>query len=128
MHATLNDWIACEANPFSLNSPRTFNAAVDKVMASLAEVELLGLVEAHHGAEEILMLRNRLFQRLVRAHGYSAIALESSLPRARAVNEYVAGRGPAGYEGVQDTGFGHGLWPANGRESRARGVDEGVQQ
>jgi erythromycin esterase-like protein len=48
-----------------------------------------------------------LFRRLVEAHGYSAIAIESSFPRARAVNEYVAGRGPASYEAVRDTGFGH---------------------
>jgi erythromycin esterase-like protein len=43
----------------------------------------------------------------VERHGYSAIAIESSFPRARAVNEYIAGRGPASYEAVQDTGFSH---------------------
>ena len=82
---------------------------MDKVVASLGDsVELLGLGEALHGGEEILMLRNRLFQRLVEAHGYSAIAVESSFPRARVVNEYVAGRGPESYEAVQETGFSHG--------------------
>ena len=108
-HATLDDWIAREATPFSIDSPRSFNAAVDKVTASLAEVELLGVGEALHGAEEILILRNRLFQRLVEAHGYSAIAIESSFPRASLVNEYVAGRGPARYEAVQEAGFGQGF-------------------
>ena len=89
---------------------RTFNAAVDKVIASLGDaVELLGFGEALHGGEEILILRNRLFQRLVEAHGYSAIAIESSFPRARVVNEYVAGRGPASYEEVQEAGFSHGF-------------------
>ena len=29
-YATLDDWIAREAIPFSLNSPETFNAAVDR--------------------------------------------------------------------------------------------------
>jgi erythromycin esterase-like protein len=107
-HATLDDWIAREATPFSVDSPRTFNVAVDTVIASLGDsVELLGFGEALHGGEDILILRNRLFQRLVEAHGYSAIAIESSFPRARAVNEYVAGRGPASYEAVRDTGFGH---------------------
>src|SRR3990172_5379805 len=105
-HATLDDWIAREVTPFSVDSPRTFNAAVDKVIASLGDsVELLGFGEALHGGEAILILRNRLFQRLVEAHGYSAIAIESSFPRSRVVNEYVAGRGPASYEAVQDTGF-----------------------
>jgi erythromycin esterase-like protein len=108
MYATLNDRMAREAIPFSVDSPGTFNAAVDKMMASLGEaVELLGLGEALHGGRDILILRNRLFQRLAEAHGYSAIAIESSFPRARTVNEYVAGRDPASYETVQDTGFGH---------------------
>src|SRR3712207_5418123 len=92
-HATLDEWIAREAIPFSLDSPVAFNAAVDTVIASLGDsVELLGFGEALHGGEDILILRNRLFRRLVEAHGYSAIAIESSFPRARAVNEYVAGR------------------------------------
>src|SRR6266496_5296904 len=109
-HATLDDWIAREATPFSVDSPRTFNVAVDKVITSLGDsVELLGLGEALHGGKYILILRNRLFQRLVEAHGYSAIAIESSFPRARIVNEYVAGRGPASYEAVQDTGLSHGF-------------------
>ena len=108
IYATLDDWIAHEAIPFSVAISETFNAAVDKVIASLGEeVELLGFGEALHGGEDILILRNRLFQHLVEAHGYSAIAIESSFPRARVVNEYVAGRSPASYAAVQDTGFSH---------------------
>src|ERR1035437_6090225 len=72
-HATLDDWIAREAIPSSVDSPATFNADVAKVVASLGDsLELLGFGEALHGGEDILMLRNRLFQRLVEAHGYSA--------------------------------------------------------
>ena len=87
-YATLDDWITREAIPFSVGAPASFNAAVAKVLASLGElVELLGLGEALHGGEDILILRNRLFQRLVEAHGYSAIAVESSFPRGQVVNE-----------------------------------------
>ncbi|KCZ71883.1 erythromycin esterase-like enzyme [Candidatus Methanoperedens nitroreducens] len=110
VYTTLNDWILHEAIPFSVDSSETFNASINKVIASLGDsVELLGFGEALHGGEDILILRNRLFQRLVEVHGYSAIAIESSFPRARVVNEYVAGRGPASYEAVQDTGFSHGF-------------------
>jgi len=110
MHATLDDWIRHEAIPFSVDSSETFSASIEKIIASLDDsVKLLGFGEALHGGEDILMLRNRLFQRLVETHGYSAIAIESSFPRARIVNDYVAGRGPASYEAVQDTGFGHGF-------------------
>jgi erythromycin esterase len=109
-YATLDDWMARETIPFSLDSPKTFNAAVDKMIAWLGDsLELLGFGEALHGGEDLLILRNQLFQRLVEAHGYSAIAIESSFPRAHVVNEYIAGRGPASYEAVQETGFSHGF-------------------
>lgn len=106
--ATLDDWIARETLAFSLDDPKSFTPAVDQMIASLGEqVKLLGLGEALHGGEDFLILRNRLFQYLVQAHGYSAIALESSFPRAHLVNEYVAGRGPASYEAIQESGFSH---------------------
>lgn len=109
-YATLDDWILHEAIPFSVDSSETFNASIDKVITLLDNsVKLLGFGEALHGGEDILILRNRLFQRLAETHGYSAIAIESSFPRARVVNEYIAGRGPASYEAVQDTGFSQGF-------------------
>jgi erythromycin esterase len=123
-HATLDDWIANEAIPFSVDSPTTFNAAVDKMIKSLgSSVELLGFGEALHGGEDILILRNRLFQRLVQKHGYSAIAIESNFPRARVVNEYIAGRSPASYEAVQEAGFSHGF----GRLDANRGLVEWIR-
>lgn len=101
-YTMLDDWIVREAIPFSVDSLSIFAAAVDKMIASLGDsVELLGFGEALHGGEDILILRNRLFQRLVEAHGYSAIAIESSFPPAHVVNEYVLGRDPASYEVVQ---------------------------
>jgi erythromycin esterase len=110
MHTTIDNWIREEAVPFSLDSPETFDIAVDRIVASLGDpVELLGFGEALHGGEDILMLRNRLFQRLVEKHGYSAIAIENSFPMGRVVDEYVSGRGPASYETVQETGFSHGF-------------------
>jgi erythromycin esterase len=72
-------------------------------------VELLGFGETLHGGEEILMLRNRLFRRLAERHDYCAIAKESSFPKARAVNDYVVGRGPESYEEIRESGFGHGF-------------------
>lgn len=109
-YATIDEWTAKESISFSVDSPKIFKDAVDKVMASLDDsVELLGFGEALHGGEDILRLRNRLFQRLVEAHGYSSIALESSFPRAHLVNEYVLGRCPKSYQALQDAGFSHGF-------------------
>ena len=124
-HPTLDDWIAREAILFSVDSLETVQAAVDTLIASLdASVELLGFGEALHGGEDILILRNQLFQRLVEAHGYSAIAIESSFPRACVVNEYVAGRGPTSYETVQEAGFSHGF----GRLAANRELVEWMRQ
>jgi erythromycin esterase-like protein len=110
VYTTLDEWIHHEAIPFSVNSSETLNASIDKVIASFDDsVELLGFGEALHGGEDILILRNRLFRHLVEMHGYSAIAIESSFPKTRVVNDYVAGRGPASYEAVQETGFSHGF-------------------
>jgi erythromycin esterase-like protein len=110
VYTTLDDWVTHEAIPCSLASRPDFNAAVDTVISALGDaVTLLGLGEALHGGEELLVLRNQLFQRLVETHGYSAIAVESSFPRGFIINDYVLGRGSASYAAVQDTGWSHGF-------------------
>ncbi len=107
---SLDERIETESIPFPISSGESFPALADRIVSDLGdEVALLGFGEALHGGEEILQLRNQLFRRLVEKHGYSAIAIESSFPRARQVDEYVHGRGFADYEDVRETGFGHGL-------------------
>jgi erythromycin esterase-like protein len=109
-YATLDDWIAREAIAFAVDAPERFDAAVDQIITVLGDsVELLGLGEALHGGADVLALRNRFFQRLAEAHGYSGIAIESSFPRAHVVEEYIAGRGAGSYESIQEIGFSHGF-------------------
>ena len=68
-HDTLDEWIAREAIPFSIESPAALHAAIDQVIAALGDaVDVLGFGETLHGGENILVLRNRLYQRLVEAH------------------------------------------------------------
>jgi erythromycin esterase-like protein len=86
VHPTIDAWIAGDAVPFT-------DEGIDRMMAAMPEVELLGFGEALHGGEEILLLRNRLFRRLVERHGFRAIAIESSFPQARFVNAHVCGGG-----------------------------------
>ncbi|HEY0584080.1 MAG TPA: erythromycin esterase family protein, partial [Chloroflexota bacterium] len=93
VHPTLDEWIARDAIPFALDTPASLDSATDRLIAELSpDVELLALGEALHGSEEILLLRNRVFQRLVRQHGYSAVVIEVTSPQARAINEYVLGQ------------------------------------
>ncbi len=106
-HSTLNHWIACEAIPFEPKSRANTDSAVDQVMAIIdSSLELLGFGEPMHGGDEFLTLRNQLFQRLVERHGFSAIAVESSFPRGRSVERFVAGQGES-YEAIRDAGFSH---------------------
>ncbi len=99
-----------QAIAFNLDSPESTNASIDRLVSQLSRpVELLGLGEALHGGEEVLIFRNRLFQRLVERYGYSAIAIESSFNRGHLVNEYVAGCGSSSYEAVEEAGFSHGF-------------------
>jgi len=115
-YASLDNRIAAEATPFSLDPLASLDTAVDLLAAALGNgVDLVGLGEALHGGEEILLLRNRLFRRLVERHGFTAIAIESSLPRGRLVNAYVENRGAVSYDGIAEAGFSHdsGRFAAN---------------
>ena len=102
----VRQWIAENAIPFDPDSDASLNEAIDRVVASLGnDVRLLGFGEALHGGEDLLQLRNRIFQRLVDAHGYRAIAIESDFARGRIVSEYVSGRRPGGYDELVVPGF-----------------------
>ena len=115
VHPTLDEWIARDAIPFALDIPASLDSATDQVIAELGPgVELLALGEALHGSEEILLIRNRLFQRLVEQHGYSGVVLEVSSPQARAINEYVLGERERSDPQVEAWfGNGFGLLEAN---------------
>lgn len=109
-YRTIDDWIRHDTIPLSPDSPEAVDAALDRVIASIGDqVKILGFGEALHGSREILLLRNRIFRHLVEMHGYRAIAIESSFPRSRMVNEYVAGRSSVSYDGLQDNGFSYGF-------------------
>lgn len=109
-YSSLEAWIRTEAMPIDMQSDEAFNERINQFVADLGDsVELLGMGEALHGGEEILQFRNRLFQLLVKQHGYCAVAIESSFPRSRAVNEFVTGRSSVSYEAIPYDGFSHGF-------------------
>jgi erythromycin esterase len=114
-YRTVDDWIAKDAIQFRVGFPPSIDAGVDRVMASLGDsVELLAFAEALHGSEEILLVRNRLFQRLVEAHGYSAVVIEVTSPQARPINDYVLGLRDGEDQSVADWfGAGFGAYHAN---------------
>ena len=108
-YSTLEDWILAQAIPFSLDSTE-LNDAIDRAMARIGDtVRLLGFGEALHGKSDILLLRNRLFIRLVENHGFVAMAIESSFPRGGLVDQYIAGQGPDSFDDILELGFSHGF-------------------
>lgn len=124
-YSSLQDWIRAEAMPVDTQSDDAFNERVDQLAAALGDqVELLGMGEALHGGEEILQFRNRLFQRLVERYGYRAIAIESSFPRSRALDNFVTGHSAESYDAIQDSGFSHGF----GRLTANRELAEWIRE
>jgi erythromycin esterase-like protein len=124
-YTTLNEWLAHESVSFSADSDASFAAAVDAVLAKLGDdVTLLGLGEPLHFGADVLRFRNRLFRYLVEAHGFRSIALESSFPRGRMAEAYVAGGGAHLLDEVLEAGFSHGF----GRHRANRELIEWMRQ
>lgn len=127
-YPNLESRIRAESIPIDLQSDATFNDHIDQFVAALGDsVDLLSMGEALHawsGSDAILRFRNRLFQRLVKRHGYSAIAIESSFPASRVVNDFVTGLGSASYEAIQEGGITHGF----GRIAANRELVEWMRQ
>lgn len=67
-------------------------AAFRQLDDALAGVRLIGVGESVHDAEPFLGFRLQLLQDLVRRHRVTAVILESGLPEAMALDEYVHGR------------------------------------
>jgi erythromycin esterase-like protein len=103
---SINDWIEREAVETDPNDPAGLDPLIGLVDDS---VEMLAIGEPMHGDETFLRLRNTLFRRLVETRGYSAIAVESSYPRGRIANEFVARQRSNSYDDIRSAGFSHGF-------------------
>jgi erythromycin esterase-like protein len=86
---------------------------------------VLALGEPTHLAEELPLLRNRVFEQLVEHEGYRSIALETDCLAALRVDDHVAG-GPSELDEVMATGFSHGWGPPPPTASWWRGCGAGT--
>lgn len=82
------EWVRRKALPITDLTGARELAEVAKLTAG-ARVVALG--EPAHGAEEILLWRNRLVRLLVEDHGFTAVALESGFAQSRRIDAYVLG-------------------------------------
>lgn len=80
-------WVSRHAVP--IDSAGTSLPSLDRTVAS---ARLVGIGESVHGMQEFTAFRVALLQDLVRRHRVTALILESGLPEATAIDDYVHGR------------------------------------
>ena len=82
-------------------SPSDFDLLLERI--GTAQVVLIG--EASHGTHEFYRIRGEITKRLIREHGFAAVAAEADWPNAYRVNRYVRGRGGDRDAGEALSGF-----------------------
>lgn len=80
----------------------------------IGSARMVAYGEPTHGAREPLEFRNRLFRYLVEELGFTAFALESSLPRSRRLHDFVLEADSEYDEAISDAfSYGFGSYQAN---------------
>lgn len=64
----------------------------DPIMAVVHDARFVLIGEASHGTHEFYRIRAEITKRLIREHGFVAVAVEADWPDAYRVNRYVRGR------------------------------------
>ena len=64
----------------------------DRVLALAATSDVVLLGEASHGTHDFYRVRGEITKRLIREHGFQAVAVEADWPDAYRINRYVRGR------------------------------------
>jgi erythromycin esterase-like protein len=87
-HTAVLDAIRREALPLT-GSPHDYDA----LMGRIGDARIVLLGEATHGTHEFYRDRARITKRLVREHGFTAVAIEGDWPDAYRVHRYVRAAG-----------------------------------
>ena len=72
-----------------VGSPQDF----DPLLARIGDATTVLIGEASHGTHEFYRIRAEITKRLIRTHGFNAVAVEADWPDAYRVNRYVRGAG-----------------------------------
>ena len=76
----------------ALVHPLTGDAAdFDEVVAAAGDKQYVLIGEATHGTHEFYRVRAEITKRLIRDHGFAAVAVEGDWPDAYPVHRYVCG-------------------------------------
>jgi len=90
--AAVLEWIGKHAQPLAPLDRRENFADLRFLERTLRNARVVGFGEPLHLGHEFLALRNRLFEYLVREHGFTAIAVETGYTDGIIVDDYVTGR------------------------------------
>lgn len=66
----------------------------DPLVSRVGDARFVLIGEASHGTHEFYRIRAEITKRLIREHGFTAVAVEADWPDAYRVNRFVRGRGP----------------------------------
>ncbi|HOL47559.1 MAG TPA: erythromycin esterase family protein [bacterium] len=93
--------------PFSLSEFENFFI---KFFSNIIEnISILSFGETLHSSEEIFEIRNKIFKILVEKYGFSAIAIESSFPHSKIINDYINNQSLVTYQEIMDIGINNGF-------------------
>jgi erythromycin esterase len=100
--AAFVEWARSRAVPITADG-----AAFRSLDPLIARARLIGVGESVHESEPFLSFHTQLLQDLVRRHRVTALVLESGLPEAMTLNDYVRGKtATVDYDAVLPGGYG----------------------
>ncbi|MDF1502942.1 erythromycin esterase family protein [Roseisolibacter sp. H3M3-2] len=84
-------WLKSAAAPLAGSAPSLARGDLAALDAAVGGARLVGLGEGTHGTREHFQLKHRFVEHLVRARGFTAFAIEATMPEAEAVDRWVRG-------------------------------------
>ena len=84
-------WARTHATAIATSTPGPDVSDLAPLKQIVGQTRVVGVGESIHGIREFLGLRQRVAQYLIEEMGFSAVALESGLPDAKMVYDYVLG-------------------------------------
>jgi len=108
-------WLEQNTVPLQSVRPGADDDDLQPLSPMFADVRIVGLGEATHGTKEFNTMRHRLFEFLVREHGFRVFILEDGFGNVARINDYVL----RGTGSARDALRGLETWPWQTKEHEA---------
>src|SRR5215510_14135440 len=102
----ISAWLRENAIPFDTTDPNSDFADLMPLKELIGDARIVALGEATHGTHEFFEMKDRILRFLVEEMGFNTFAIESNMPEANLVNDYVqTGKGDpvALLQGLKDS-------------------------